>query len=199
MRAILRVTGGRAEGSLGRADQQRVRHGRSSFLPSGIGRCRRNRRRRMAAAAQALNDHVALHAALLADTGMTVAREDLALEAAFWAQLPGNFPVRPRKAPITSRNFAAMAPFHNYPYRPRDRESLGRRLERVHHQRTFAVLLLASCERSGGSGRRQPQRYRAHAYLRAHRLRQDGVHRLFDCDAGAAGRDPSHLRQGSRA
>ena len=46
---------------------------------------------------------------------MLVAREDLALEAAFWAQLPGNFPFRPRKAPITSRNLAAMAPFHNYP------------------------------------------------------------------------------------
>ena len=62
-----------------------------------------------------LNDHIALARSLLADTGMLVAREDLALEAAFWAQLPGNFPVRPRKAPITSRNFAAMAPFHNYP------------------------------------------------------------------------------------
>ena len=46
---------------------------------------------------------------------MTVAREDLALEAAFWAQLPGNFPLRPRKAPITSRNFAAMSGFHNHP------------------------------------------------------------------------------------
>jgi type IV secretion system protein VirB4 len=62
-----------------------------------------------------LNDHVALARAQLADTGMTVAREDLALEAAFWAQLPGNFPMRPRKAPITSRNFAAMVAFHNYP------------------------------------------------------------------------------------
>jgi type IV secretion system protein VirB4 len=62
-----------------------------------------------------LNDQVALARSLLADTGMTVAREDLALEAAFWAQLPGNFPMRPRKAPITSRNFAAMVPFHNYP------------------------------------------------------------------------------------
>jgi type IV secretion system protein VirB4 len=62
-----------------------------------------------------LNDHVALARSLLADTGITVAREDLALEAAFWAQLPGNFPMRPRKAPITSRNFAAMAAFHNYP------------------------------------------------------------------------------------
>jgi type IV secretion system protein VirB4 len=64
---------------------------------------------------KALNDHIALARSFLADTGMLVAREDLALEAAFWAQLPGNFPVRPRKAPITSRNFAAMAPFHNYP------------------------------------------------------------------------------------
>src|ERR1019366_3761733 len=62
-----------------------------------------------------LNDGVALARSLLADTGMLVAREDLALERAFWAQLPGNFPVRPRKSPITSRNLAAMAPFHNYP------------------------------------------------------------------------------------
>ena len=62
-----------------------------------------------------LNDRVALARSMLADTGMTVAREDLALEAAFWAQLPGNFAMRPRKAPITSRNFAAMTPFHNYP------------------------------------------------------------------------------------
>ena len=65
--------------------------------------------------AKALGDHVAIARAHLADTGMTVAREDLALEAAFWAQLPGNFGMRPRKAPITSRNFAALVPFHNYP------------------------------------------------------------------------------------
>jgi type IV secretion system protein VirB4 len=62
-----------------------------------------------------LNDDVALARSMLADTGMLVAREDLALEAGYWAQLPGNFPMRPRKAPITSRNFAAMAAFHNYP------------------------------------------------------------------------------------
>jgi type IV secretion system protein VirB4 len=62
-----------------------------------------------------LNDCVAQARAILADTGMTVAREDLALEAAFWAQLPGNFSLRSRKAPITSRNFAAMVPFHNFP------------------------------------------------------------------------------------
>ncbi len=62
-----------------------------------------------------LNDDVALARTMLADSGMTVAREDLALEAAFWAQLPGCFSLRPRKAPISSRNFSAMAPFHNYP------------------------------------------------------------------------------------
>jgi type IV secretion system protein VirB4 len=64
---------------------------------------------------QILNAQVAAARSLLADTGMIVAREDLALEAAFWAQLPGNFAFRPRKAPISSRNFAAMAPFHNFP------------------------------------------------------------------------------------
>jgi type IV secretion system protein VirB4 len=64
---------------------------------------------------RALNDCIALARARLADCGMTVAREDMALEAAFWAQLPGNFSLRPRKAPVTSRNFAAMVPFHNYP------------------------------------------------------------------------------------
>ncbi len=64
---------------------------------------------------KSLNDNVALARATLADTGMTTAREDLALEAAFWAQLPACFPMRPRKAPITSRNFCAMAPLHNFP------------------------------------------------------------------------------------
>lgn len=63
----------------------------------------------------ALDQHLARARAVLADTGMTVAREDLGLEAAFWAQLPGNFAFRPRKAPITSRNFSALAPFHNFP------------------------------------------------------------------------------------
>jgi type IV secretion system protein VirB4 len=62
-----------------------------------------------------LNDRVALARDLLTDAHVTVAREDLALEAAYWAQLPGYFSRRPRKAPLTSRNFAAMAAFHNHP------------------------------------------------------------------------------------
>lgn len=62
-----------------------------------------------------LADRIALARDLLADAGLVVAREDLALEAAYWAQLPGNFALRPRKAPITSRNFAGMASLHNFP------------------------------------------------------------------------------------
>ena len=62
-----------------------------------------------------LNDAIAQARAYLADTGMTVAREDLGLEAGTWSQLPGNFGYRTRKSPITSRNFAAMSPFHDYP------------------------------------------------------------------------------------
>ena len=75
-----------------------------------------------------LNDQVALARSILADAGMLVAREDLALEAAFWAQLPGNFPFRTRKSPITSRNLAAMAPLHNYPAGRADGNHWGRAL-----------------------------------------------------------------------
>jgi len=62
-----------------------------------------------------LLDNVSHARAVLAETGMVVAREDLALEAAYWSQLPANFSFRSRKAPITSRNMAGMSPFHNFP------------------------------------------------------------------------------------
>ncbi|MDI6625501.1 MAG: transporter, partial [Brevundimonas sp.] len=63
----------------------------------------------------ALADHLSRARAVLADSGLVVAREDLGLEAAFWAQFPGNFARRTRPAAITSRNFAALAPFHAHP------------------------------------------------------------------------------------
>jgi type IV secretion system protein VirB4 len=62
-----------------------------------------------------LNDRIAHARAFMADAGFNVAREDLALEAAYWAQLPGHFTARPRHAPITTRNWAAFSPFHNFP------------------------------------------------------------------------------------
>ena len=67
---------------------------------------------------QALDDlaeNLAIAEAALADGGITVAREDLALEAAFYAQLPANFDYRPRVSPITSKNFAGFSPMHNFP------------------------------------------------------------------------------------
>jgi type IV secretion system protein VirB4 len=51
----------------------------------------------------------------LAESGAVVAREDLALEAAYWGQLPGNMKLRVRPGVISSRNFAAMSSLHNYP------------------------------------------------------------------------------------
>jgi type IV secretion system protein VirB4 len=55
----------------------------------------------------------------LAESGPVVVREDLALEAAIWAQFPGNAHLRPRPGVMSSRNWAAMAPLHNYPTGPR--------------------------------------------------------------------------------
>lgn len=59
--------------------------------------------------------HVSDASTLLANSGAVVAREDLGLESAFWAQLPGNHSKRLRPALMTSRNFAALSPLHNYP------------------------------------------------------------------------------------
>ena len=83
------------------------------------------------------------------------------LEAAFWAQLPGNFPFRPRKAPITSRNFAAMAPFHNYPLGRAHGNHWGEALTHVRHQRPLALLLLAARQRSQATPRAVAARTRA--------------------------------------
>ena len=104
-----------------------------------------------------LNDRVALARSYLADTGMTVAREDLALEAAFWAQLPGNFALRPRRAPITSRNFAAMVPFHNFPAGRADANHWGSSLvtlmTRAGSAYHFSLHASSSTDPDGGSRR----------------------------------------------
>lgn len=51
----------------------------------------------------------------LAESGAAIVREDRALEAVYWGQLPGNLALRSRPGAITSRNFAALSPFHGYP------------------------------------------------------------------------------------
>src|SRR3546814_14418907 len=62
-----------------------------------------------------LADNLSAARAALADAGLVAAREGPALEAAFWAQLPGNVAWRARPAAITSRHFTALAPFPTYP------------------------------------------------------------------------------------
>lgn len=72
-----------------------------------------------------LTDHLAKARASLTNGGAVVAREDLGLEAAWWAQLPGNFRYRARSGAITSRNFAALSPFHSYPFGQKDGNEWG--------------------------------------------------------------------------
>lgn len=69
----------------------------------------------MAKDALELKDNLNAAWSELVDCSMVATREDWALEAAYWSQLPGNFKYRPRPSPIHSRNFAGFSSFHNYP------------------------------------------------------------------------------------
>ncbi len=51
----------------------------------------------------------------MADCGGVVAREGAALESAYFSMLPENDRLQPRPGYVSSRNFAAMAPLHNFP------------------------------------------------------------------------------------
>ncbi|MEZ2127897.1 MULTISPECIES: VirB4 family type IV secretion/conjugal transfer ATPase [unclassified Sinorhizobium] len=72
-----------------------------------------------------LTDNLAKARAYLTSGGAVVAREDLGLEAAWWAQLPGNLRYRARSGAITSRNFAALSPYHSYPTGQKDGNEWG--------------------------------------------------------------------------
>ncbi len=51
----------------------------------------------------------------LAESGMVVSRETLALESAFYSLFPGNSRLRPRPGYISSINLACLAPMHAHP------------------------------------------------------------------------------------
>ena len=53
--------------------------------------------------------------AILTNLGVLSVREDVNLEPAFWAQLPGNQDFIARRADISSLNWAGFASLHNYP------------------------------------------------------------------------------------
>ncbi|PCI98717.1 MAG: type VI secretion protein [Alphaproteobacteria bacterium] len=47
--------------------------------------------------------------------GIIAVREDMNMESAFWAQLPGNLSYIARRALISNQNFAGFASLHNFP------------------------------------------------------------------------------------
>ena len=72
-----------------------------------------------------LNDNLAAARSAAAAGGAVIVREDLGLESAWWAQLPGNFRHRKRSGAITSANLASLAPFHGFPKGRADRNPWG--------------------------------------------------------------------------
>ena len=74
----------------------------------------------------ALNDNLAAARSAAAAGGAVIVREDLGLESAWWAQLPGNFRHRKRSGTITSANLASLAPFHGFPKGCADGNPWGR-------------------------------------------------------------------------
>jgi len=69
--------------------------------------------------------HVAKARTQLADVGFQTALVDLVADAAWFAQLPGNWRYRPREAKLTSRNFCALASLHNFSTGKRDGNPWG--------------------------------------------------------------------------
>ena len=61
-----------------------------------------------------VRDYLSKVSSALSDRSIIDAKVDLALEAGYWAQLPGNFKYRPRPAAITSLNFLSLSPLHNF-------------------------------------------------------------------------------------
>ena len=62
-----------------------------------------------------VDEGVAEAQAALADLGIITAREEIALEPAFWAQFPGNFKYIARRGLVSTGNFAGLASGHNFP------------------------------------------------------------------------------------
>ena len=74
---------------------------------------------------QVRKDMANARTALQEDVGYKVATVDVIPECAHFAQLPGNWTWRPRIATITTRNFACMAPMHNFDLGKRDGNPWG--------------------------------------------------------------------------
>jgi type IV secretion system protein VirB4 len=63
---------------------------------------------------ETLSQHIASTRAELSNAGFVTVKEDLAVTAAFYAQLPGNWRYRTRLANVSSLNFLGLSPLHNF-------------------------------------------------------------------------------------
>ncbi|KJV75390.1 VirB4 family type IV secretion/conjugal transfer ATPase [Orientia tsutsugamushi] len=63
---------------------------------------------------KALENALSIASVEIANTGMQPVREKVNLEAAYWAQLPGNIEYAVRKSVINTLNLAGFASMHNY-------------------------------------------------------------------------------------
>lgn len=63
---------------------------------------------------EGVNKAVSELGACLTDMNINWLREDINLEAAFWAQLPGNHAYIARKSMLSSANFAGLSSMHNF-------------------------------------------------------------------------------------
>ncbi len=74
---------------------------------------------------QALAHQVAATRAELSNAGFVSVKEDLAVCASFYSQLPGNWKFRTRLASVSSLNFLGLSPLHNFATGKRDRNPWG--------------------------------------------------------------------------
>jgi type IV secretion system protein VirB4 len=73
-----------------------------------------------------LAHNIATARAELSNAGFVSTKEDLAVAASFYAQLPGNWKLRTRLANVSSLNFLGLSPLHNFASGKKDNNPWGR-------------------------------------------------------------------------
>jgi type IV secretion system protein VirB4 len=79
----------------------------------------------LANSAREIPKYIAESRTQLADAGFQTALIDLVSDAAWFAQLPGNWRFRPRAAKLSSRNFCGLSSLHNFATGKRDGNPWG--------------------------------------------------------------------------
>lgn len=72
-----------------------------------------------------LQQHIATTRAELSNAGFVSAKEDLAITASFYSQLPANWKFRTRQANVSSLNFLGLSPLHNFATGKRENNPWG--------------------------------------------------------------------------